>query len=135
MALARVRHGVQHHDERRLQAPFRQLFASRPEAPIEKVLEFSEPYLPQNMALGEMTVNTGKAIAFYRAGCDGVVDISPFTCMNGIVTEVIYPRVSRDHDDMPIRIFYFDGVPFDLDGDLEIFLEQVKSFRKRRLGR
>jgi predicted nucleotide-binding protein (sugar kinase/HSP70/actin superfamily) len=61
-----------------------------------------------------------------------VIDISPFTCMNGIVTEVIYPHVSKDHDDMPIRIFYFDGVPFDLEGDLEIFLEQVKAFRERR---
>jgi len=64
--------------------------------------------------------------------CDGVVDISPFTCMNGIVTEVIYPYVSRDHNDIPIRIFYFDGVPFDLEGDLEIFMEQVKSYRKRK---
>ena len=90
------------------------------------------PYLPSHMALGEMTLNTGKTIAYYKAGCDGVVDISPFTCMNGIVTEVIYPVVSREHDNFPIRIFYFDGVPFDLDGDLEIFFEQVKAFRKRK---
>ena len=61
-----------------------------------------------------------------------MVDISPFTCMNGIVSEVIYPHVSSDHKNIPIRIFYFDGVPFDFDGDLEIFLEQVKAYKKRR---
>jgi len=132
MAAARIRHWVQHLDEKRLLAPFHKLFAHRPEAGIEEVLAYSRPYLPQHMALGEMTINAGKAIAFYHAGCDGVVDISPFTCMNGIVTEVVYPHVSRDYDGIPIRIFYFDGVPFDLDGDLEIYLEQVKSYRKKK---
>jgi len=43
----------------------------------------------------------------YSQGVDGIVDISPFTCMNGIVTEAIYPVVSRDHDGIPIRVFYF----------------------------
>ena len=128
-----LRHWFQHQDERTLLAPFQEIFRNREEARVETLLEYSQPYLPAHMALGEMTLNTGKSIAFYHAGCDGVVDISPFTCMNGIVTEVIYPHVSRDHDDMPMRIFYFDGVPFDLDGDLEIFMEQVKAYRKRRM--
>ena len=38
--------------------------------------------------------------------------------MNGIVTEAVYPVVSRDHDGMPMRIFYFDGTQSDLDRDL-----------------
>jgi predicted nucleotide-binding protein (sugar kinase/HSP70/actin superfamily) len=129
----KLRHWFQHQDEKALLAPFQDIFRNRREARVETLLEYSQPYLPAHMALGEMTLNTGKSIAFYHAGCDGVVDISPFTCMNGIVTEVIYPHVSRDHDDMPMRIFYFDGVPFDLDGDLEIFMEQVKAYRKRRM--
>ncbi len=78
-----------------------------------------------------MTLNAGKAIVFHRAGCHGVVDISPFTCMNGIVTEVVYPRISEDHGGLPIRIFYFDGVPFDLDLDLEIFMDLVRSYMGR----
>ena len=131
----KCRHWIQHLDERALQAPFHEIFKHRQEATTETILKYSQPYLPANMALGEMTLNTGKAIAFFHGGCDGVVDISPFTCMNGIVSEVIYPHVSRDHKNIPIRIFYFDGVPFDLDGDLEIFLEQVKAYKKRRQGK
>ena len=84
------------------------------------------------MALGEMTLNTGKALAFYRSGCHGVVDASPFTCMNGIVTETVYPYVSLDLGGFPIRIFYFDGVPFDLDEDIEIFMEQAMAFRQKQ---
>ena len=102
---------------------------------MEELLSYSRPYLPAEKALGEMTLNTGNAVAFYHAGCDGVVDISPFTCMNGIVTEAIYPNLSRDLDGFPVRIFYFDGVPFDLDRDLEIFMQLVHSYRGKRIKR
>jgi predicted nucleotide-binding protein (sugar kinase/HSP70/actin superfamily) len=129
---ARIRHKIQEWDEKELHKPFESLFMHRQEARVKTLLQYSHPYLPQNMALGEMTLNAGKTIDFYKSGCDGIVDISPFTCMNGIVSEVIYPQISRDHNDIPIRIFYFDGVPFDLDGDLEIFIEQVQAYREKR---
>ena len=129
----RIRHFLQHVDEKQLSDPFKKLFRNRREFSVESVLEFSRPYLPSHKALGEMTLNTGNAIAFYRAGCDGIMDISPFTCMNGIVTEVVYPRISREHNNIPIRIFYFDGTPLDLSEDLEIFVEQAKIYRGRRL--
>ena len=134
LAGVKLRHWVQHRDEKSLLAPFQDVFRHRKEASVDTLLEYSQPYLPSHMALGEMTLNTGKAIDFFHADCDGVVDISPFTCMNGIVTQTVYPYVSKDHNHIPIRIFYFDGVPFDLDGDLEIFMEQVKAYRRRRLG-
>ncbi len=132
MLKARIRHSIQHLDEKKLHKPFAEIFAQRPEATIKKTLDYSMPYLPYTQAHGEMTLNAGKAIAFYKAGCDGIIDISPFTCMNGIISEVVYPQISRDHENIPIRIFYFDGVPVDLERDLEIFMEQVKSYRKKK---
>jgi len=132
MAKKKVKHVIQLHDEKALLSPFKKIFSTRPEGRIEKILRYSLPYLPSTMALGEMTLNTGKAIDFYHAGCDGIVDISPFSCMNGIVSEVIYPHLSRDHNNIPIRIFYFDGVPFDLDSDLEIFMEQVRAYKEKK---
>ena len=51
--------------------------------------------------------------------------ICPFTCMNGIVTEAVYPKLSQDYDNFAIRVFYFDGVPFDLDGDLEMVVVSI----------
>jgi predicted nucleotide-binding protein (sugar kinase/HSP70/actin superfamily) len=88
--------------------------------------------LPACGANGEMVVNVGKAVYFARKGLDGVIDISPFTCMNGIVGEAIYPRVSRDHDGIPIRNFYFDGTQSDLERDIGIFVELARAYQKRK---
>ncbi len=49
------------------------------------------------------------------------MDISPFTCMNGITCEAVYPRVSAEHDNIPIKNFYFDGTQKDLDTAVGIF--------------
>ncbi len=130
----RVKEAIQRYDEHALLAPFRSLFASRPEVSVDGVLEYSRPYLPSHMALGEMTLNAGKAVAFHHAGCEGVVDVSPFSCMNGIVTETVYPKISGDLQHMPIRIFYFDGVPLDLESDLALFLSQCREYRELKRG-
>jgi predicted nucleotide-binding protein (sugar kinase/HSP70/actin superfamily) len=119
-------------DEKALLGDFEGIFARRPEPHVSEVLECAKPYLPQWGALGEMVLSTGGTIAYYRRGADGIVDISPFTCMNGIVTEAIYPRVSKDHDHIPIRVFYFDGTQSDLDRDVGIFLELAKTYKRRK---
>ena len=123
---------VQHRDEKALMEDFHDMFAHRKEPHVTDVLEHARPYLPQSGALGEMVLSTGGAIYLYHQGADGIVDISPFTCMNGIVTEAIYPRVSKDHDNIPIRVFYFDGTHSDLDRDVGIFLELAKTYKQRK---
>jgi predicted nucleotide-binding protein (sugar kinase/HSP70/actin superfamily) len=119
-------------DEEALLSEFEEVFASRREPHVTEVLRSAHPYLPQEGALGEMVLSTGGTICFYKRGVDGVVDISPFTCMNGIVTEAIYPRVSKDHDHIPIRVFYFDGTQSDLERDVGIFLELAKTYKRRK---
>ncbi len=119
-------------DEKALMRDFEHYFSRRPEPHVDEVLELAHPYLPQAGALGEMVLSTGGAIAYYKRGADGIVDISPFTCMNGIITEAVYPRVSKDHDNIPIRVFYFDGTNSDLDRDVGIFLELAKTYKRRK---
>ena len=126
---------LMHRDEEALTEGFHDIFARRPEPHVDDVLGLARPYLPQWGALGEMVLSTGGAIAYYKRGADGIVDISPFTCMNGIVTEAIYPRVSKDHDQIPIRVFYFDGTHSDLDRDVGIFLELAKTYKRRKKTR
>ena len=79
-----------------------------------------------------MVLNVGKAICLAKTGVDGIVDISPFTCMNGIVSEAIYPRLSRDLGGLPIRTFYFDGTQADLDRDVGVYLELARTYQKRK---
>jgi len=99
---------------------------------INEVLEAARPYLPPLGALGEMVLSVGKAIYLYRKGADGIIDISPFSCMNGITCEAVYPAVSRDHDGIPIRSFYFDTTHSNMNRDLDIFLELARSYRQRK---
>jgi predicted nucleotide-binding protein (sugar kinase/HSP70/actin superfamily) len=129
---ARIRTHYQKKDEHALLAPFREDFRGYEEPEMREVLENAEPYLPASGTSGEMVVNIGKAVYFARKGLDGVIDISPFTCMNGIICEAIYPRVSLDHAGIPIRNFYFDGTQSDLERDVGIFLEMARNYRRRK---
>jgi predicted nucleotide-binding protein (sugar kinase/HSP70/actin superfamily) len=125
-----VRKKVQQRDEHVLIEPFHDDFRNREEPDIYEVLECARPYLPREGAFGEMVLNVGKAVYLARKGAAGIIDISPFTCMNGIVCEAIYPRISRDLGGIPIRNFYFDGTQSDLDRDLGVYMELARTYRK-----
>lgn len=127
-----VRGLVQKRDEHILLEPFRQDFAGYEEPDIYEILECARPYLPPEGAFGEMVLNVGKVVYLARKGAAGIIDISPFTCMNGIVCEAIYPRVSRDMGGIPIRNFYFDGTQSDLDRDLGVYLELARGYQQRK---
>ena len=132
MVEAKLKNYIQRSDEHALLEPFREDFRGHEEPEVEEVLENSLPYLPWYGALGEMVLSTGKAIYLYEKGADGIVDISPFTCMNGIVCESLYPDLSREHDHIPIRTFYFDGTQSDLERDVGIFLELAQTYQRRK---
>lgn len=129
----RIRALFQKKDEHELLSLFQKDLVEREEPDVREVLRYAEPYLPPEGSSGEMTVNVGKAVYFARKGLDGVIDISPFTCMNGIICEAIYPCVSRDNGGIPIRNFYFDGTQSDLERDVGIFLELARNYRIHRL--
>jgi predicted nucleotide-binding protein (sugar kinase/HSP70/actin superfamily) len=129
-----VRKHVQKRDEHFLVAPLEEDFRGREEPDIYEVLECARPYLPREGAFGEMVLNVGKAVYLAKHGAAGIIDISPFTCMNGIVCEAVYPRVSRDMGGIPIRNFYFDGTQSDLDRDLGVYMELARSYQKRQGG-
>ncbi len=137
MFAAQIKSYLLKKDEHFLLAPFKEDFRGYEEPKhVRIVLNYSKPYLPQHGALGEMVLNVGKSIYLYHKGADGIIDISPFTCMNGIVCETVYPLVSKHHDNLPIRIFYFDGSQIDLDRDVGIFMELAKNYmRKKRKKR
>ena len=130
---AKIRDHVQHADEAALRAPFAQDFIGYEEPEnIDEVLRSGDRYLPQAGALGEMVISAGKVEYFFRKGADGIIDISPFSCMNGIVSEALYPRQREEHAGLPIKNFYFDGKGADITRDLEIFLELAHTYQRRK---
>ncbi len=131
-ASAWIRRYLQHRDEQYLLAPFREDLRGFEEPPVEELIRCARPYLPLDGALGEMLLSVGKAVYLARHGADGIIDISPFSCMNGIVCEAVYPRISRDLGGIPMRTLYFDGTLRDLEADLDIYLELVHGYRRRK---
>ncbi|MDP6542353.1 MAG: hypothetical protein QGH60_00090 [Phycisphaerae bacterium] len=129
-----LKNRVQKGDEHRLLAPFAEDFvgSEEPHDVYRDVLKPAWPYLPADGALGEMVLSTGKAIYLHSKGADGVIDISPFACMNGIVSEAVYHRISSDCNDMPIRNFYFDATSSNMSRDMEIFMELARGYRRRK---
>jgi predicted nucleotide-binding protein (sugar kinase/HSP70/actin superfamily) len=132
MLKARLRSHIQHSDEHALIAPFHEDFVGYEEPEIEEVIKLAWPYLPVCGAQGEMVLSVGMAAYHALHGADGIIDISPFTCMNGIVSEAIYPKLSKEYGGIPIRNFYFDGTQSDLDRDLGIYLELARSYREKK---
>ncbi len=133
MFQTKIKNWVQTRDEHKLYEPFKKDFIGYEEAPdVKMILDYAQPYLPQEGALGEMVLSVGGAIYLYNKGVDGIVDIGPFTCMNGIICEAIFPSVSRDHDHIPIRNFFFDGTGQDLDRDIGIFLELARTYKHHK---
>jgi predicted nucleotide-binding protein (sugar kinase/HSP70/actin superfamily) len=128
MATARLRTTILRRDRRMLEQPF----APHREPETAELLTLAAPYLPGSSVIGEMVVTIGKAVWLARNGADGVIDASPFGCMNGIVSEAICPRVSRDHGGIPIRNLYFDGTHTDLESEVGTFLELAQAYRRRR---
>jgi predicted nucleotide-binding protein (sugar kinase/HSP70/actin superfamily) len=134
MLAALIKNAVQKHYEAKLLAPFAEEFVGyeEPHDVYEEVLKPGWPYLPADGALGEMALSIGKSVYLHGKGVDGIIDISPFSCMNGIVSEAVYHALARDHDDIPIRNFYFDASSSNMDRDLDIFMELAESYRKRK---
>ena len=130
---ARIKNYFQRKDEEAILGPFKEDFKGLEEPhDVVEILEKGFPYLPYHGALGEMVLSVGKSVYLYEKGADGIIDISPFTCMNGIVCEAVYPVLSRDHDGIPVKVFYFDGTQSDLENDIEIFLELAWNYRRKK---
>ena len=134
MAGAVIKNAFQRRDEHRLLEPFADEFVGyeEPHDIYKEVLEPGWPYLPADGALGEMVLSVGKSCYLHDKGADGIIDISPFSCMNGIVSEAVYHAVAADHDDIPIRNFYFDATSSNMERDLDIFMELAAGYRKRK---
>jgi len=133
MMKSQLRDIVQRSDQRALKAPFALDFQGYEEPEDAKpFLRASSSYLPYTCTEGEMVLAAGKVDHFFRHGVDGILDVSPFSCMNGIVSEALYPRLRQDHAGLPIKNVYVDGTGRDLTSELEIFLELARTYQRNK---
>ena len=135
MLIAKIKHFIQHGDEKRLYNVFKNEFygSEEPQHAVDDLFELASPYFHRDTVIGEAILSVGKSLYVYEKGGDGIIDISPFSCMNGIVSEAVYPVISKDHEDFPIKSLYFDGSSSaSIDRDLPIFMEMSRGYMKRK---
>ena len=60
MLAANIKNHIQHKDEHRLYKVFEEDFRGYEEPSVQEIFEYSEPYLPHDGALGEMTLSVGQ---------------------------------------------------------------------------
>lgn len=101
--------------------------------PKPDMLAWATPYLGHFVG-GHGVESVGHSVQMARSGFDGVVHISPLTCMPEIVAQSILPRVSEE-EGMPIMSLTIDEHTADagLDTRLEAFCDLLAERSGKRL--
>ncbi|MBQ0105784.1 MAG: hypothetical protein KBT47_07095 [Armatimonadetes bacterium] len=78
------------------------------EADAEEIVRLGSSLLNPRVT-GEAIVCLGKALSFWRNNTVGIINIAPFNCMPGNITEMMSPVLKRDFDNMPVLCLSYDG--------------------------
>jgi predicted nucleotide-binding protein (sugar kinase/HSP70/actin superfamily) len=95
----------------------------REEPPVENVIEEGMKYVPPEFS-GEAILTIGRSVMFAKEGAELVVNVSPFGCMHGTITDSIFQEV-KDIYGMPILSQFYDG-----DIDINDKVADVLSMKK-----
>ena len=119
------------YQERKLLKPVAHLLRNPHEAPIAQVIENVRPYYEPFLAT-EAVLSMGKAIDFAQSGLCGILNIMPFSCMPGIITAGMAPRLRADLDDIPwLDVIYDAQEGTNINTRLEAFMYQAVQFQRR----
>ncbi|HOG43940.1 MAG TPA: acyl-CoA dehydratase activase [bacterium] len=83
----------------------------RHEPPVEDVVTEGMKYLPPEFS-GEAILTVGRTVMFAKEGASMVVNIAPFGCMHGTITDSIFQEIKTKHKMAILSQFY--------DGDIDI---------------
>ncbi|RKX71472.1 CoA activase [candidate division WOR-3 bacterium] len=99
-----------------------------PEPTTETILRLAEPYLHDTFE-GEAILSVGKAIDFLEEGCDGIINVMPFTCMPGNIVSILLKGVKEKYQ-RPILSIAYDGLHHPTDRiRFQAFVSKIKEKR------
>ena len=70
-------------------------FIRKDETHIERAFKFAKPYLLRDIG-GDAIESIGDVAYATKTGVDGIIHISPFTCMPEILSQNIFPSMRQD---------------------------------------
>ncbi len=123
---------IQKRDEHRLGDAFMGSKHYPKDPEILKIVLNARPYLHRAFR-GEAILSVGKTIEFIQKGAAGVLNVMPFTCMPGTITNALLKRCREEHDNIPFLNMAYDGqAQTNTMTRLEAFMYQVKRFHENR---
>jgi len=121
---------IQRYDEARLMKPTKGFLGDGRESSIEEIWENSEPYLPS--WFGEASLSLGKAVDYVRNGISGIINVMPFTCLPGTITQAVLKRFKEEHNNIPCLTMVYDGLEqTNARMRLEAFIHQARQYKER----
>lgn len=126
--------GFQKTAEHRLLAEVRHALRRPEESSSGRIARAIQPYYDATLGT-EAVLTMGRAIEYAREGVHGILNVLPFSCMPGVISGGMAPRIRRDLEYIP----WLD-LPYDAQKEtnirtrLEAFMHQAEEFR-RRTGR
>ena len=101
---------VQKHDVRRISKSFR---GALPhffhETPMPEVMRHASPYVDQAIRCGDTTLGIARAVEYAHHGFHGVVNLSPFNCLPGMIVNALLHRFSDHNPSVPVLRMVYDG--------------------------
>jgi len=101
------------------------LLAHRREPPMDVMIEKGRAYFPVEFT-AEAMLTVGRTCLFIeRDRADLIVNVSPFTCMPGILTSAVFGQLSAASG-IPIVNMYYDGT-VGANGKVAVFLRNLRK--------
>jgi predicted nucleotide-binding protein (sugar kinase/HSP70/actin superfamily) len=111
---------------------FRRFLPNAIEPAIVDVLKLAEPYIDDSFE-GEACLSMGKMVEFCHLGCDGLINVMPFSCMPSTVVAGLMKMLTHDNHGIPAVSIAYDGqADPTLDTRLEAFVLQADAYRRSR---
>ena len=98
------------------------------EMPVDDLMKLSEPYLTRHLR-GEATLSIARAEEYAKHGFQGVVNLTPFHCMPGTISNTLLVRFAKKYPRVPVLKMVYDGT--EQSGErarLEAFMYQTRQW-------
>lgn len=118
--------------EFRLSAPVADLLHHRFEASSAKLMGYTARYMDPVIST-EAVMSIGKAVELAHHGASGILNVLPFTCMPGVITAGLAPRIRQDLDGIPwLDLSYDMQQGTNILTRLEAFMYQAVHFHRQQ---
>ncbi len=126
----KVTEQYQRYREHRLTQSVKHLLRHPYEVSTGELRDYIKPYFEPDIQT-EAVMTLAKAVELAKHGASGILAVMPFSCMPGLITAAIAPRIREDLNNIPWLDLSFDlQKSTNVQTRLEAFMYQAQHFQR-----